>query len=186
MFSTVRIFSVILGVVLVSGSLGFDVAQTLADAGAKTPISVITPWARATPGGVRVGAAYLEVRTLSKTGDRLIAVASPRAGRAELHSHVMENGVMKMRKVDGFAVGSESSLVFAPGGNHIMLLDLKGPLKPKEKLPLTLTFEKAGAVTVTANVAPIGAQGLDGKDTRGSASDDKAARGSGSEHDGAH
>lgn len=162
------------GALLVVACVVFSCPQLRADDEAKSSLSVTTPWARATPGGVKIGAAYLKVTSKSTVHDRLVGAASPRAGRVELHSHIVEEGVMKMRKVDGFDVGADSPLVLAPGGNHIMLFDLKAPLKVGEMLPLTLTFERAGDVSVEAKVAPIGAQGPTVMDHRGS----------GSEHDG--
>lgn len=133
-------------------------------------ITVSKAWARATPGGVTIGAAYAEIRNSGAAADKLTAVATPAAGRAEIHSHSMEDGVMRMRKLDALEVAPGGSAAMAPGGNHIMLFDLKAPLNAGDKLPLTLTFEKAGTVEVVAEVLAIGSQG-------------PAAGGAGSGHD---
>ena len=105
---------------------------------------MVHPWARATPGGVKVGGAYLEVKAAAGKGDRLIAVKSPVAGSAEIHSHITEGGISRMRRVDGIAIAGGKSVVLAPGGYHIMLMDLEQPLKEGDLMKLTLVFEKAG------------------------------------------
>jgi periplasmic copper chaperone A len=63
-------------------------------------VTVAHPWARATPEGSTVGAAYMEVKTADGTTDKLLSATSPVAGRVEIHTHAMEGDVMKMRKVD--------------------------------------------------------------------------------------
>jgi hypothetical protein len=129
-------------------------------------VTVAHPWARATPGGVKVGGAYLEMRAAAESGDRLIAAKSPVAGAAELHSHIMENGIARMRRVDAIVVPAGKSVTLRPGGYHLMLTDLKAPLKEGDLLKLTLVFEKAGEIEVEATVEPIGATGPHGFDTQ--------------------
>jgi protein SCO1/2 len=117
-------------------------------------------WARATPGAARTAAAYFRIE--SPTDDRLIGLASPVAGKAELHTHLDENGVMQMRVVEGgLAVPAGRKIELKPGGLlHVMLMDLKQPLKAGDSFPLTLTFEKAGARDTTVKVERLGAMGL--------------------------
>ena len=124
-------------------------------------ITVVAPWARATPGGAKVGGAYLELKAAAGAGDRLVSASSPAAGTVEIHEHANEGGVMKMRRIDGLAVPAGGSVVLKPGGYHLMLMDLKQPLKQGDKLQLTLTFEKAGILSVEGPVAPIGAMAAD-------------------------
>ena len=129
-------------------------------------VTVAHPWARATPGGAKVGGAYLEIKAAAGRGDRLIAAKSPVAGAAELHNHIMENGFARMRRVDAIAVPAGTSVILKPGGYHLMLADLKAPLKEGNLLKLTLVFEKAGEIEVDATVEPIGATGPHGFDTQ--------------------
>ncbi len=129
-------------------------------------VTVAHPWARATPGGVRTAGAYLQVRATPGRGDRLIAARSPVAGAAELHAHSMEGGIAKMRRVDGIPIAGGSVVVLEPGAYHVMLMDLKQPLKEGDLLPLTLVFEKAGEISVDATVEPIGAMGPRGLDAQ--------------------
>ncbi len=125
-------------------------------------ITVAHPWARATPGGATVGAAYVEIT--SKDADTLIAASSPAAGRVEIHTHGMDDGIMKMRKLDKLGIPAGGSALLKPSGDHIMLLDLKAPLKEGDLLPITLVFEKAGEVKIDATVEPVGAKGPHGLD----------------------
>ena len=127
-------------------------------------VTVAHPWARATPGGSTVGVAYLEIKTADGVTDRLVSAASPAAGRAELHTHIKDGEVMRMRHVDTIALKPGAALVFGPRGDHVMLMDLKAPLKAGDLIKLTLTFEKAGPIEVEATVEPVGAAGPHGMD----------------------
>ena len=114
-------------------------------------------WARATPGAATTGAVYFQIE--SPIDDRLIGVASPVARKAELHTHVEENGLMLMREVEGgLPVPAGQKLELKSGGLlHVMLIDLKQKLKAGDSFPLTVTFEKAGPRTVIVKVERLGA-----------------------------
>lgn len=114
-------------------------------------------WARATPGATHNGAAYMTLTVTGDQGDRLIAASSPMAERAELHTHMMEGDVMKMRAVEAVDVAPGAPTALKPGGLHIMLLGLSAPLKEGERVPLTLTFERAGKLDVEIEVKALGA-----------------------------
>jgi copper(I)-binding protein len=122
-------------------------------------VTVAHPWARATPGGATVGAAFLEIKTDKNTSDRLIGVSSPVAAKAEVHSSSMQNGIMKMRYLDGIDLKPGETHVLKPMGEHIMLFKLKHPLKKGDLVDLTLNFKNAGAITVKAKVEAMGAMG---------------------------
>jgi periplasmic copper chaperone A len=139
-------------------------APASAHEGSKAGVTVAHPWARATPGGSTISAAYLELKSEAGVVDRLIGASSPAAGRVEIHRHIMEGEVMKMRRVDSVSVPTGASHLLAPSGDHLMLLDLKAPLKEGDMVALTLTFEKAGPITVEATVEPVGAMGPHGMD----------------------
>jgi periplasmic copper chaperone A len=130
----------------------------------KLGVTVAHPWARATPGGATNGAAYLEIKAEPGVNDRLVSVQSPISGRVELHTHIMDGSVMRMRRIDDVALLAGGSVVLKPSGAHVMLFDLKQPLKEGELIKLTLMFEKAGAIEVDATVEPIGAAGPHGMD----------------------
>ncbi len=127
-------------------------------------LTVAHPWARATPGGATIGAAYVEIKAKEGASDALVSASSPAAGRVEIHTHTMDGGVMKMRQIEKLAIPAGGSAVMKPSGDHIMLFDLKAPLKEGETVPITLVFEKAGPVTVEATIEPVGAKGPHGMD----------------------
>ncbi|MFN3868225.1 MAG: copper chaperone PCu(A)C [Hyphomicrobiaceae bacterium] len=127
-------------------------------------ITVSHPWARATPPGATVGAAYLEIVASKSGGDTLISAKSDVAGRVEIHTHKMDGDVMKMQQIENLPIKAGKSAVLKPSGDHIMLMDLKKPLAEGDLLKLTLTFEKAGDIEIEATVEPIGAKGPHGMD----------------------
>jgi hypothetical protein len=119
------------------------------------------PWARASAGPLGSGAAFLTIEN-SGDADRLVAVASDIAERVELHTHKMAGDVMQMRPVEAVEIPAHGTAALQPGGIHIMLIGLKQPLREGERFALTLTFEKAGAVTVDVKVDAVGSLGPQG------------------------
>ena len=116
-------------------------------------------WSRATPGGAKIAGGFFTIENKGAAPDRLTAVSGDVAGKVEIHEMAMNNGVMTMRALDkGLAIEPGKTVKFAPGGYHLMLMDLKTPLKQGDKVPLTLEFEKAGKVTVSLDVQGVGAQ----------------------------
>lgn len=116
-------------------------------------------WSRATPTGAKVAGAYLTVENKGGAADRLVAGSADIAGKVEIHEMTMDGGVMKMRPLDkGLAIEPGMTVKLAPGGYHVMLMDLKGQLKQGDKVPVTLQFEKAGKVNLSLDVQGVGAQ----------------------------
>lgn len=123
------------------------------------PIAVTDAWVRATPNGAPTGAAYLTVTNKGSAPDRLLGGETPVARTVQIHEMSMSNGVMHMAEVTGGAViAPGASLKLQPGGWHLMLIGLKSTLSEGGQVPLTLRFEKAGAVKLTLPVkaAPMG------------------------------
>jgi copper(I)-binding protein len=118
---------------------------------------IVSAWARATPPGAKVGAAYVTVENRASEPDRLVEARSPAAESVHLHQTVEENGVAAMRPLEPPEIPGGGALDMAPGGLHFMLMELKAPLKEGETVPLTLVFERAGEIAVEAEIAPIGA-----------------------------
>lgn len=115
-------------------------------------LTISDPWSRALPPNAPAGAAYFTVTNQGQAQDRLVGAASDVAGKAELHTHVKSGEMMRMQKVDAVDIPASGEAIFAPGGNHVMLIGLKRPLKDGEQFPLTLEFEKAGKVQVEVPV----------------------------------
>jgi periplasmic copper chaperone A len=125
-------------------------------------------WSRATPSGAKVAGAYLTVENKGSTADRLVGGSGDVAGRVELHEMAMDDGVMKMRPLDqGLVIEPGKTVKLAPGGNHMMLMDLKTQFKQGDKVLVTLQFEKAGKVNVSLDVQGVGAQAPGGGDHSG-------------------
>lgn len=119
-------------------------------------IQIEQPWARATPAGAMSGAVYMTINNKSNDADRLTGAAADVAKTSQIHEMKVVGGVMKMREISGgLAVPANGSVTLKPGGYHVMLIDLKKPLKAGETVRLTLTFEKAGKVDVSAPVKDI-------------------------------
>ena len=125
-------------------------------------------WSRATPAGAKVAGGYLTIENKGATPDRLVSGSGGFAGKVEIHEMAMNNGVMTMRPLDkGLEIEPGKTVKLAPGGYHLMLMDLKGPLKQGEKVPLVLQFEKAGKVTLSLDVQSVGAKAPEGHDPSG-------------------
>lgn len=117
-------------------------------------------WSRATPGGAKVAGGYLTIENKGSTPDRLIGGTVDVAAKVEVHEMATKNGVMTMRQLDsGLTIEPGKTVKLAPGGYHLMMFDLKSPLKQGSKLPVTLEFEKAGKVEVSFDVQGVGAPG---------------------------
>jgi len=126
--------------------------QTLAGEVRVGGLTISHAWARASAGMAKNGAAYFTITTGGAHGDRLLKFASPMARRVHLHRTTIDHGVMKMRRVKSVDVGFGAPTVLKPGGLHVMLMDLKGPLKKGDVFPMTLTFERAGRVEIQVTV----------------------------------
>jgi len=138
---------------------------------------IMEPWARATIGQVKTGVVYLTVVNHGATGDRLLAVSTPAAAKAELHTHIMDEGVMKMRPVEAIDIAAKGSTALEPGGYHVMLMGVQEPLREGEAFPMTLTFETAGSVDVEVHVQGIAAMHAGSGDGEAHAGHDEAEGG---------
>ena len=115
------------------------------------------PFARATPPGAKTGGVFFAVDNAGNTGDRLVRASTPIAAAVALHQMVLDGGVMRMRAVPSVEVIPGGRLELTPNGYHLMLLDLKQPLKAGERFPLTLTFEHGGTILISVAVEGMGA-----------------------------
>ena len=131
-------------------------------------------WTRATPNGAKIGGGYVTIENKGSAPDRLLGGSADFAGKIEVHEMSMDGGVMKMRPVEkGLTIDPGKTVKLAPGGYHLMMMDLKSQLKQGDKMPVTLEFEKAGKVAISLDVAGVGAQGPAGADTSGGKMDMK-------------
>lgn len=111
------------------------------------------PYSRAMPPAAPTTGAFFSISNSGKAADKLLAASSPLASSVELHTHLNDNGVMRMRQVEGgITVAPGETLKLAPGGLHVMLLGVKQQPHAGDKFPLTLKFEKAGDISVDVKV----------------------------------
>ena len=113
-------------------------------------MKVVQAWARATAPGQQVAGAYLQIT--SAVPAKLIAASSPVAGSVEIHSMRLEGGIMKMRQLRDLDLPANKTVKLEPGGLHLMLLDLKAPLKPGDRVPLRLTVQRANQSSLEMEV----------------------------------
>lgn len=115
-------------------------------------VTVSDPWVRGTVPTQKATGAFMRLQADQEV--RLVSASSPVAGVTEIHEMAMQDNVMKMRRVDGgITLAKGTALELKPGSYHVMLMDLKQPLKAGEKVPLTLTFaERATGKTFTKKV----------------------------------
>lgn len=122
-------------------------------------IQVEDPYVRAAPPGARALAAYLHVINSSHEIEVLSRVSSPEFAAAELHSNIMEDSVMKMRRLSSIEIPADGRLSFAPGGLHLMLIDPKKPLVAGDKVHLRLEFASGAVIETVAEVRDMRDQG---------------------------
>lgn len=101
---------------------------------------VMDAWVRALPASAPTSAAFLTLHNPDKTANALVAASSSAAGRIELHRHELRDGVVQMRQLSEIALPAGEQVTLAPGGLHLMLLDLKQPLVAGQSIDLTLKF----------------------------------------------
>ena len=150
--------SALLSIALLAIALTTRAVDTVAQEFSVGTIQVGKPWMRATPKGAAVAGAFMTISNKGSAPDRLVGGSIVAAGRFEVHSMVTEQGVAKMRPVEGgVEIKPGETVELKPGSFHIMLMDLKGPIEKGQKVKGALQFEKAGKVEVEYTVEAIGA-----------------------------
>ena len=142
---------------MLSAQLALSTAARAADYDVGS-IHISQPWSRATPKGALSGAGYMTITNKGTAPDRVNCVSSNASAQCQIHTMTMENGVMKMRPVEGgLEILPGQTVTLKPGGLHMMLVDLKHPLEAGSSMKATLKFDHAGTIDVEYPVAAIGA-----------------------------
>ena len=115
-------------------------------------IQVIKPWAREVPPGLTTSAGFLGMKNTGDKEHKLVAAESANTGMIELHTHINDNGVMRMRPVENIPIAPGGTAMLQPGGLHLMLMMIKKPLKAGEKMAITLVFEDGSKKNIEAEV----------------------------------
>jgi copper(I)-binding protein len=123
---------------------------------AAAQVQVQDAWTRATAPGSKIAAGYMTIKNAGASPDRLVGATSPLAERVEMHVHIKEGDVVRMREVKGYDIPAKGTFELKPGGSHLMFVGIKHPFKEGEKVPATLRFEHAGTVNVEFRVGGLG------------------------------
>jgi periplasmic copper chaperone A len=123
-------------------------------------IKITAAWSRATPESAKVAGGFMTITNTGKTADRLVSGSTSVAGALEIHEMHIVNGIMMMRHLNpGITVAPGATMVLKPFSHHLMLMDLKQPLRAGEKVKGVLVFEKAGPIDIEYDVFPLGSPG---------------------------
>jgi copper(I)-binding protein len=142
----------------VSAGQGAFAADMPAGSVVAGPLTITAPWARATAGAGRTSAVYFSIMNQGGA-DTLLSATGDDFAMGEVHEHVNDGGIMRMRAVEGGLPVPAGTTELKPGGYHLMLVGLKAALKPGDALPVILHFEKEGDVPVTVAIVAMGASG---------------------------
>lgn len=118
-------------------------------------VDIQHPYARATPPNAPTSAIFMTVANQTDTEKRIISASTPAAGKVELHTHVKEGDVMKMRQIDFISLPARSKTDLKPGGLHIMLFDLQQEFNPGEQIQVTINFADGQSQTFTAKIKKV-------------------------------
>lgn len=138
-------------------ALALSTAPALA---ADNALRVDAPFVRLAPPGAAATGAFMRIENRGSQDRQLIRADSPVAKTVELHTHINENGMMKMRAVPSIAIKAGSHTELKPGSFHVMLIDMKQPLKEGDSVPITLSFDNGQQQQINAPVRPIHAEGM--------------------------
>jgi copper(I)-binding protein len=121
-------------------------------AGTADQVSVSDPYVTLVPPSAMATAAYMTLKNGGNKDIKLVKAATTASKVTELHTHLNEDGVMKMRQVPATEIKAKSETVLQPGGLHVMMIELKAPLKEGAKVGLTLGFDDGSSKQVEAVV----------------------------------
>lgn len=112
---------------------------------------------KASPKVANAGAGFVTIKNNTQVDDTLVGAEADISKTVELHTHIHDGDVMRMRKVDSIAVPAGGAAELKPGGDHIMFINLNKPLAEGDKVPVTLIFAKSGRQTIEMPVVGLGA-----------------------------
>ena len=121
-------------------------------AGAADSVTVQDPYVRLAPPNAPATGAFMVIRNGGDKDVKVVSASNPASKVTELHTHLNEGGVMKMRPVPAIEVKAKGEAVLKPGGLHVMLIDLKAPMKEGDVVPITLSFDDGSSKQVDAKV----------------------------------
>lgn len=141
---------------LLLSAFTFFTAQTLAHEYSTGDIEIDHPWSREAPPTATVIAGFFQLKNNAQQDDYLISASTPVAKRVEIHTHEMSDGMMQMKQIDRVKVAAQETVMFKPGGYHLMIFNPEKAYKQGERFPMTLTFQNAGEIKVELAVEKNG------------------------------
>ena len=129
-------------------------------AGAADNVAVQDPYVRLAPPNAPATGAFMVIKNNGDKDIKVVKAANPVSKVTELHTHLNEGGVMKMRPVQAIDIKAKGEAVLKPGGLHVMLIDLKAPMKEGDVVPITLNFDDGSSKQVDAKVVRPMAAGM--------------------------
>tara|TARA_R110002110_G_scaffold85816_6_gene223988 strand:+ start:26669 stop:27133 length:465 start_codon:yes stop_codon:yes gene_type:complete len=139
--------------------VGFGFAPVTASAQERNTVQIVEPWARASIGTSRPAAAYLTAQNKGRETVWLVGVETPVAVRAEIHRIIRDGDVLSMQSAGDVEIPPAGSVTLAPGGLHVMLMNLRQPIVRGSEFPLVLRFSNGERLEVTVPVMGPGARG---------------------------
>ncbi|MDR2239028.1 MAG: copper chaperone PCu(A)C [Zoogloeaceae bacterium] len=121
-------------------------------AGAADQITVDDPYVRLAPPNAPATGAFMVIKNSGSADVKLIKADNPASKATELHTHINDGGVMKMRPVASIDIKAGGEAVLKPGGLHVMMIDLKAALKEGDVVPITLGFDDGSEKKIEAKV----------------------------------
>jgi copper(I)-binding protein len=139
-----------LALALAALAAGFSTAALAA--GAADTITAVGPFVRLAPPGAQATGAFMVLKNNGDKDVKVVKASSPAARIAELHEHINDGGVMKMRPVAAIDIKAKGEAVLKPGGLHVMLIDLTAPMKEGDKIAITFGFDDGSSKQVDVPV----------------------------------
>ena len=121
-------------------------------AGAADQITVVDPYVRMVPPGAMATAAFMVLKNSGDKDMKLVKAENNVSKVTELHTHLNEDGIMKMRRVPAIDIKAKGEAALEPGGLHVMMIDLKAPLKEGDKVAITLVFADGSSKKIEAPI----------------------------------
>ena len=121
-------------------------------AAAADNVTVQDPYVRLAPPNAPATGAFMVIKNIGDKDVRVLKADNPASKATELHNHINDGGVMKMRPVSSIDIKAKGEAILKPGGLHVMLIDLKAPMKEGDVVPITLNFDDGSSRKVDAQV----------------------------------
>lgn len=132
--------------------LATSFAMPVFAAGVADQINVVDPYVRMAPPGAKATGAFMVIKNAGDKDAQLVNANTQSSNITELHNHINDNGVMRMRQVKEIAIPAKGEAVLKPGGYHVMLIDMKAPLKEGDHVVIKLGFADGSSKEVHAPV----------------------------------